>query len=747
MFVLFIIGSSFVSAICCEKVKNSEMWCQSAASTNECDSKYTIWAYKETCSTVPECSGTCVNSDTGECSQNTPKAQCLESKGSWSEKDIDEVDACQEICCLIGQDAWFINQKECKNLFEEHNIQGVMRNDITSREGCEALQSRIVTGACVISDSTEKACIISKNTDCTTGNINELSRNLKNPSSAGELNVKFYEGLLCTASLNGVGISDCVKSKETVCEDNKVYYTDLCGNLANVYDSGKYDDVNYWNYIQDPYTSDEVCTVDSSGSNTCGNCNTAENTVCQNYKDAGTTRPAQGEFVCGDLSCRYKGKTYEHGESWCEGTVGTLLIERNLTTGEMFLSDINKLKNSSKYSIPGSRYYKLVCSFGEVLVEECGDYRNSVCIQGKNDDSKRSEASCVYNPWRTCLQVESKTACESNTSLCRWIPGYRWDLQVVAEEDRKEYQGSCVPLIAPGFDFWEATSQGNVICEAGTVQESALFETPIIGYQRKNMDEWEDKTLANRCLDGCYALPYYGMEFKFNGTKVYPEDVTCTKERDLGQTGCKNLYAVLTAFYDDSGFHLNSGVGSYHLSERLGQYCHKKNKPDQWLTGKVDKEYYDCTPGFGGQEKEEEKERDYPIYLTNEEWLWAITERARSLGDCGYKPNIEGEYSDPETEIITAIFQKLKQDGSIKKNITVEQIIYKGNKYLEDENLEKYETESAYSTTTEYTGNCADVGGFCTSTAYNPEPCSEGGTIPEGTCPQNMVCCVYTELS
>ena len=67
--------------------------------------------YKETCSSVPECSGTCVNADTGECSEYTPKAQCKESGGAWSEKDIDEVPACQEVCCLIGQDAYFVNHK------------------------------------------------------------------------------------------------------------------------------------------------------------------------------------------------------------------------------------------------------------------------------------------------------------------------------------------------------------------------------------------------------------------------------------------------------------------------------------------------------------------------------------------------------------------------------------------------------------------------------------------------------------
>jgi len=750
---LVLFGSMYVSAICCEKLKESEMWCKAATSQSQCDSSYQIWLYKETCNLVPECYGTCVNPKTGECSQYTPKAQCVDSGGVWSEKDIDEVPACREYCCVLGQDAYFMTETECKNLMSQHGIQGIIRKDISSRLECEVMRATVKRGACVVSSLNEKACKITTNSECTPEKVNELSKYLQNPTGVNQIDVRFYENHLCTASINGISISNCAKSKNTVCKDNKVYYIDLCGNLANIYDSSKYDNVDYWNYMIEEY-DDSLCKVGARGSTTCGNCDTTANTVCQNYKDVEKSslpnKPQNNEdgFVCGDLSCKYKGRTYQHGESWCEGTAGTLIINRNLTTGAIFKKDRDELKNASKYNLPGSRYYKLVCSFGEVIVEECGDYRNSVCIQGKDDYSKRSIASCVYNPWRTCSVIDRRSQCESNNTLCKWIPGYRWDLQISSEEERKEVQGSCVPLIAPGFDFWNPTTQGNTICTSATVRETAFFEVRW-HKSRENMGNrengWGNKEIAHRCLNGCYALPYYGMEFNqiAGEEKKYPEEIEC----GFRGRGCTS-YELLTEFYDKYQIALPKKISDYHLSLRDGQYCHKDGKPDEWSTGKINyvegsyNTVYDCTGGLGGRQKSLDKMRDYPIYLTNDEWIKSITERGKSMGDCGYKASINGRYSDPETEMITSIFQKLKQSGEVKENVTVEQIIYKGNAYVQGD-LQRYETEMA---TSVVSYSCMDTpGATCMPAESSENPC-EGGEAGTGTCPTNMVCCVFPEL-
>jgi hypothetical protein len=774
IFFLIIISSALASAVCCEKLKTGA-WCMDATSASECNltSGLIKWDFK-ICDEVPECKGTCFNGLTGECSESTPKKKCSEVKGNWYEANAEEVSQCQEKCCLIGKDAYFVNPTECKALSTQYNVQAIIRGDITTRDACEAMQTNLVTGACVISTDTEKACKILTNTECTSDKINGLAQYLKNPTSVTNINVKFYSGLLCTATLpNGAMISDCAPTNNTVCKDNKIYYRDNRGNIANVYDATKWyrlnnaTSVDYWTYIKKDYDP-TICNVSSGGSTSCGNCDTTDNTVCETWEDANIqTRPSRisnpDGLVCGSMTCKYNEKSYEHGESWCsdsKGTVnsGILLINRNLTTGEINPKDLAALKNASKYNLPGSRYYKLVCEFGKVLVEECGDYRNSVCVQGKNDDSKRSEASCVLNPWRTCLGITTRTQCEDNTSLCKWVPGYTWDpTQIVSEDNRKEMQGSCVPLIAPGFDFWEANSQGNGICQKAMVQENVLFETGIFtkrdDLSGTNADSWPLKELANRCLDGCYAIPQYAKEFnqKTGEEKQYPEDVICGTIRhgpSAGTTYTCSMYEKLTEFYDESEYNLPNSVSSYYLSARRGQYCNKDGDSTHWLTGKVTGSNYDCTPGLGNEAKDERKERDYPIFLTNEEWLKSITERARSIGDCGYKSNINGKYSAPETEIITAIFQKMTQKGTVKKNVTVEQIIYKGGIYLKG-NLEVYETELGTSTTTGgYTCDPNKEGEtyeICTTTAYNSEPCI-GGTTGTDTCAPNMVCCVYPKL-
>jgi cytoskeletal protein CcmA (bactofilin family) len=763
MVFLFLISNALVSAaLCCEKIKTNGMWCQDATNVNECDSKYTHWNYK-VCDEVPECNMTCVNSKTGECSEQTPQKKCIEDGGTPYDTPEGEISKCQERCCVLGQDAWFVNPTECNALFTRYGAQGTIRLDITTRDACLALQTNIITGACIISTDTEKACVMNTNTECTSDNINELAQHLKNPTSVDKINVDFKAGLLCTATLpNGNKISDCIPTNNTACKDYKVYYRDGCGNLANVYDINKWNNRDYWTYMKEDYDP-TVCNVTAAGSTTCGNCDTTANTVCETWENADiSARPPRisnpDGLVCGSMSCKVDTngdgikETKEHGDSWCADITGAVnsgivIIDKNLTTGVINAKDIADLKNASKYNLPGTRYYKLTCSFGEVLVEECRDYRNEVCIQGVNDDSnpKRTQASCEVNPWLNCMSTTTRSQCETNTSLCKWIPGYTWfPGQVTSESLRKEMQGSCAPLIAPGWDFWKPNSQGNGLCQRAMTQVNTLFETSAVWTKRSNLKDWSDKTLAHRCIDGCYAIPGYANEFVFNGTKVYPEEVTPTMQQRYN-------YSILTLFYNAYQQALPSAIDTYSLSLRSGAYCHRRNNENKWLTGIINyvtgsqKKVYDCTPGVGSKDKSLEKMRDYPVYLTNNEWIQSITDRAISIGDCGYKMNINGKYSAPESEMITAIFQKLSQKGNVKSNITVEQIIWKGGAYIKGD-LEPYETELATAIAGGgYTCN-PDNNEICTTTAYNPDPCIGGTVNTAATCPPNSVCCVYTML-
>ncbi len=769
-FGMFLIMASmfFVSSAgCCERLPNEGLWCQFVDDISECDQNYGYRSDLQTCDTYVKCHGTCVNENTGQCSQS-PELECVESKGTWYQESENLIPDCQKGCCIAGEYAYFLNGVECKNFATTFGFQTEFRPDLTSRSECSALMSATVIGACVISSQLKQACIITTNTECTDNNVQSLSENLGNAAILSGLEVEFNPGLLCTAP----GISDCAKSEITECKDKKVYYKDTCGNFANIYDSSKYSNPDYWTWIKKPYEQ-EICTVSPDGSSSCGNCDTTQNTVCKNKRNSNVGNPEYGDYVCGDLSCEYQGEKYYHTESWCAGTNGALaryIIDEkgvnDLGVNHRFLTDgftqetspetIELLENQDNYNTPGSKYFKLICSFGEVMVEECKEYRNSVCTEFiKEDENSLNQAACRYNTWQRCFEMVTKNQCEESTEMCKWIPGYTWDFSIVSELDRKSQQGSCVPLVPPGFDFWKGDSQGIGLCQMATVQENTLYESGI-WTDRDSFHEWSKRYLANRCYDKCYAIPRYAEEYEMgpNEEKLYPEEIECSsqpkgiidKAQDCGLKGNMGCtpYQYLTEFYDESECHLffpgdsaGKALQDLHLSDRRGQYCHKDGNEEQFLTGPVSGMAYDCTIGFGSEEKDERKERDYPIYLTHKEWLDGITERARSIGDCGYKPNLEGVYSSDETEIITAIFQKLKQDGSVKKNVTANQIIYKGKVNVEDQGLimeSPVESES-YS--------CSEKGGVCTFGGV--QNC--GGTPLEGQelCPYQGICCVYDE--
>ena len=73
-----------------------------------------------------------------------------------------------------------------------------------------------------------------------------------------------------------------------------------------------------------------------------------------------------------------------------------------------------------------------------------------------------------------------------------------------------------------------------------------------------------------------------------------------------------------------------------------------------------------------------------PIFLTHKEWVESIRNKARAIGDCGYKPGIAFSISeiDKELEIVTVVFQKLKQDMTMKSNSTTEKIYIGDFEYI-----------------------------------------------------------------
>jgi hypothetical protein len=586
------------------------------------------------CSQTTYCQlGTCINENTGSCTSNTPNLVCIEDGGSWDGRDQDDIPSCQNGCCIIGEDVSFITEAECSSKATDFGIDINFRANIRDEGSCLTLSTPNEDGACVTEETRD--CEITSKEDCSE---------------------RFYKGLLCTAQ----GISDCAKSENTECgSDHKVYFLDTCDNKANVYDENMFsrgDDwtqemQDYWTNIQEP-----KCVHLGGADESCGSCNYRAGSTCVEYqkneKGMPSNAPEFGDNVCRELACYYdtngdgKKEKYDHGESWCAESEGTYFHIPGVIDQD-FRTDTD-IENETKYNLPGSQYYLLSCWDGEVIPTECdGGYREKICKEREVVEGYTS-ATCDINDWRSCLDIVNEGDCEAIGKDCKWIYGYRFDATIVENETE---QGSCVPLFTPGFEFWNPESGDEAFCEIGAVADITFYET-WWGYNRDTFEEEPTDIAAHRCLWGCYAIPDYGIE------------LTLEEAED---------------FYE--GGSLPNSVGSYHLSTRVGQYC-GPTQLTSWIFGeKTPERAVGKVVGNSVSCSSNDERRIKPLFYTHAQWLTLIRSRARSLGDCGVKANSIGEIGQPGSELITAIFDKLNQDGSIKTE-GASQTIYVGEERI-----------------------------------------------------------------
>ena len=300
----------------------------------------------------------------------------------------------------------------------------------------------------------------------------------------------FYKDKLCTARDLG---TVCAPTEKTACVAGKeeVYYLDSCGNAANIYDSSKKSDLNYWNNL---LSAEESCNPSSANTNskTCGNCNYLKGSICRDA--AKNNKPALGEKICANLNCvDSKGNPRRHGESWC-------------------VDDDAGQRNTGKSSV-GSRYYKHVCENGQEVVESCADFRQEECIQDKivaPDGYEFSQAACRVNRWQDCLSQGSKEDCEnSDRRDCSWrlglVPG-------------SSTMGICMAKNPPGLKFWEG-EETKKICGQGNTQCEVVFEKGLIGNNAKCVKNCEclDPNWINARMQMCNGLGDCGPNINWLG--------------------------------------------------------------------------------------------------------------------------------------------------------------------------------------------------------------------------------------
>ncbi len=478
------VGQVFV---CAEKTIDGK-WCQNVPS-NQVNTAFR--QASSNCESTAFCkTGTCVDSQQGECRPNVPQRVCQESKGVWVQGKPESIQQCQLGCCLVGDQASFVTQTGCKGIASQYGVETSFNSQIKDFDQCLALSNPRAKGACVIDDGFQRDC----------KNIAKSECNALETSSSGNRTVKFNEGLLCTADVLATRCAIPSPDKvKTTCVEGKfgVYFLDTCGNVANLYDASKVSDKNYWRDLKDTIDGSTCgANVNNAGSEICGNCDYQAGSICKAYQrgnEQTPTKPKYGDFICADLSCTYKGEKYLQGEEWCANSPGA---DKNL---------------------PGSESYVLTCYNGEVTTTQCDSFRQSICRRDVSNQGYRV-AACVANEWRDCVDQKNKTTCEDASERdCQWmegstlqIPGLKDanDMPFVLNKDgslvpRNESNigkgAACVPRYAPGLNETDA--------------ETACFaasEKCIVKFARQNrFDQWH-------CSENCQCLTQEWAKGKMN---------------------------------------------------------------------------------------------------------------------------------------------------------------------------------------------------------------------------------------
>src|SRR3989344_3963512 len=500
MIVLIVAGVSLVGAaatVCCEKT-TSGLFCQDVPAEQCASDSRSV---PSACSSVSYCKpGVCYDSNEGACVSNTPEIVCNANNGIWSATSPPQ---CSLGCCILGDQAAFVSLVRCKKLSGFLGLQTNFKKTIDNEVSCILEVQQQDKGACVYEFEFAKTCKFTTREECSLG--------VNGTDTKGS----FFKNKLCSAEELG---TSCGPTKNTICVPGKdqVYFVDTCGNPANVYDSSKQTDKDYWTNVKDVA---ESCNAGKANGNspTCGNCNYLLGSVCR-AATSETARPSMGATICADLNCKttQNGKAYKHGESWCvfndEGDTG---------------NGINSV---------GSRFYKHICVNGDEVLEQCADFRQEECIEDEISTTLGtfSQAACRVNRWQDCTGQIDKLDCENRDRRdCFWKEG----VKLAQYEQNETVTGTCLPLNPPGLKFWEgAETQG--ICAQGNNGCVVTYEKGLLNKEEKCIDNcecllplWEkEKSEICRALGDCgpninwIGQRGYKPGYNVSITKVKSED-------------------------------------------------------------------------------------------------------------------------------------------------------------------------------------------------------------------------------
>jgi len=434
--------------VCCERTEGGA-WCQNSE-PGTCNSSYR--EAPTSCDTTSYCKpGCCYDSLEGLCWESTPQRVCDASGGSWTDDPDCNIPQCNLGCCVLGDQGALVTLTRCKQMAGFYGLNTDFRTNIVNEIECIAIADSQEKGACVYEADYQRLCKFTTRGECSTAGLEGIDGTITNDSTG------FYAGILCSADELA---TNCGPSTDTIMIEGRdeIYFKDTCGNPANIYDAARINDNIYWKEI---YSKDESCGAGSgnAGSQTCGNCDYFLGSIGK-MATSSTGTPTYGDYICVGLNCK-NGK--QHGESWC----------------------VKDSPSGGGKDPVGSRYYKHVCIFNEVIVEPCADFRNEICLEGSTNGF--SEAACRANRWQTCLGQLEDDDCENDDLRdCVWIGGYYYNQTTgtiyPASPKNLTPQGVCVPEYPPGFVFWSTSGTASSLGSTGTGEVNNFGSASLGGF-------------------------------------------------------------------------------------------------------------------------------------------------------------------------------------------------------------------------------------------------------------------------
>lgn len=461
-----------LSSWCCPKTKTGIV-CQNIpiGDSSSC-SETPIYS---SCEKTTRCkTGTCIDEAEGICSVGTG----YECEEEWIPDFINSVEKCKFGCCLLDEETSkeYVRQVRCTK-------EGGIFDTSISQSECRVSTDEM--GACILE---ELNCKLTTGDDC-------------------ELNLKgvFYKGSLCSNPDLG---TKCEKPKteqeiKTICYENKVYFLDSCGNLANIYNSDKFYYEDYWKYVQEPECDIQIMpdgSIDETAAESCGNCDSLSNR-CGSSSE-GEANPNFGDYVCKSLNCEKDpiffekfGRKPVNQESWC-------VYESYIGEGR---------------DVVGSEYRVAYCDKGIIKTELCENYRGRICgekVIPTSDGREISVARCRFNEGWKCYSIEleqyefnddgwliegdktkseNQKKCESNSDCIMKSV----DLHFPPGGDSVHIHklDFCVPKYPPGLKFWEKESNSKSLC---SILDSAKCTTV--------WSKWGNYWCTGNC--GCLSRTY-----------------------------------------------------------------------------------------------------------------------------------------------------------------------------------------------------------------------------------------------